>query len=413
MPALAFGLKAARASSSVSKSPQKRKAVFGDDEQINDEEPTAPAFQTGFKKLAKPLKPLNPLQDPEEDDTLDPRRHKSPKLSGSSIARGNGATDKYTNLSALRSAKLHDQQASQLDSSVYDYDGVYDTFQPSKQNNATSTNGEVEGPKYMTSLLTSAEQRKRDQLRAKEKLIQREREQEGEEFADKEKFVTGAYKRQQEEMRVLEEEERRKAEEEEERRRRGGGMTEWNRKVLERDEERMKGIREEEERRKKEGGEKGEEPGVGIEGEDEVDESKMAREMNEKGGRIVVNDEGELVDKRQLLSAGLNVAPKKPGLGVQQTKSKETSRPQEYYKSGQARNAREAQRERQSRMVERQIEEMAAKQQEAAEEDEKVQEQKNKSKITETEKMSAKERYLQRKREREEEARKAKEAKGG
>jgi hypothetical protein len=60
----------------------------------------------------------------------------------------------------------------------------------------------------MENLLQAAETRKRDQLRAKERLVQREREAEGEEYADKEQFVTTAYKKQQEEMQILEEEER-------------------------------------------------------------------------------------------------------------------------------------------------------------------------------------------------------------
>ena len=227
----------------------------------------------------------------------------------SSTAVNSGKTDNYANLSALRSAKLHDKQASQLDSSAYDYDGVYETFQAAKEKKKDS-NSEALGPKYMASLLTSAEQRKRDQLRAREKVLQKEREQEGDEFADKEKFVTGAYKKQQEEIKVMEVEERKKAEEEEERRKKGMGMTEWNRRVLQKDEERMKMI-EESERQRKEGGVEVE----GVDGEeDEVDDSDMAKEINEKGGHVVVNDEGEVVDKRQLLSAGLNAALlKKPG----------------------------------------------------------------------------------------------------
>ena len=60
----------------------------------------------------------------------------------------------------------------------------------------------------MEKLLASAEVRKRDYLIAQEKKYQKEREEEGDEFADKEKFVTTAYKRQQEEMRKAEEEER-------------------------------------------------------------------------------------------------------------------------------------------------------------------------------------------------------------
>jgi hypothetical protein len=49
-----------------------------------------------------------------------------------------------------------------------------------------------------------------DHLRAEEKMIQREREAEGDEFRDKEAFVTQAYKDQMAEVRQAEEEERRR-----------------------------------------------------------------------------------------------------------------------------------------------------------------------------------------------------------
>jgi len=60
----------------------------------------------------------------------------------------------------------------------------------------------------MDKLLASAELRKRDFLIAQEKKYQKEREEEGEEFEGKEKFVTNAYKRQQEELHKAEEEEK-------------------------------------------------------------------------------------------------------------------------------------------------------------------------------------------------------------
>ena len=60
----------------------------------------------------------------------------------------------------------------------------------------------------MDKLLASAETRKRDYLLAQEKKYKKEREEEGDEFKGKEKFVTNAYKRQQEEIRKAEEEER-------------------------------------------------------------------------------------------------------------------------------------------------------------------------------------------------------------
>ena len=73
--------------------------------------------------------------------------------------------------------------------------------------------------------MQAAEVRKRDQLRAQEPLLRIEREAEGDEFADKEKFVTGAYKAQQEEVRRMEEAEAKREAEEEKRKRKGGGMS--------------------------------------------------------------------------------------------------------------------------------------------------------------------------------------------
>lgn len=60
----------------------------------------------------------------------------------------------------------------------------------------------------MKNLLDSAATRKLDHLRAEEKMMQREREAEGDEFADKDKFVTQAYKDQMAEVRRAEAEEK-------------------------------------------------------------------------------------------------------------------------------------------------------------------------------------------------------------
>jgi coiled-coil domain-containing protein 55 len=56
-------------------------------------------------------------------------------------------------------------------------------------------------------LLNSAATRRLDRLRAEEKMLQREREAEGDEYAGKEEFVTQAYKDQMAEVRRAEEEE--------------------------------------------------------------------------------------------------------------------------------------------------------------------------------------------------------------
>ena len=406
MPALAFGLKSAKPG--LQNSAQKRKAFFDEDDDASE---NVPAPVSGVKKSSKPLKALTDLGDDDEDEQ--PPK-KSPKLSSYGLQPAKGkpsapGTDKYTNLSALRSAKLHDEEASKVDASVYDYDAAYETFHGQKEKKSNGS-AQESGPKYMGSLLQTAEVRKRDQLRAKEKLLQREREAEGDEFADKEKFVTGAYKAQQEENRMMEAEEKKREEAEEERRKKGGGMTAFHKRMLEKDEERMQGIAEAEAEAAKR-----KESGVDVEQDmgEEKSESKLAEELNKQGGRVVVNDEGDVVDKRQLLSAGLNAAPKRPGKDTHGSTKQESARPEVYSRSGKAQDARHAQRERQSRMMERQIEEIEAKQKQAEAEEEKQVQEKNKSRVTDDAKLSAKERFLQRKKEREEEAKKKEKEAGG
>merc|ERR1712240_371439 len=57
--------------------------------------------------------------------------------------------------------------------------------------------------------MKNAERQKRENERRIERQVQKEREAEGEPFADKEKFVTSAYRKKMEEMAKLDEEEER------------------------------------------------------------------------------------------------------------------------------------------------------------------------------------------------------------
>ena len=117
---------------------------------------------------------------------------------------------------------------------------------------------------------------------------------------------------------------------------------------------------------------------------------------------MAINDEGEVVDKRQLLSAGLNVVAKPKG-GVPSSGRAETQGPKalDYSRSAAAISARESQRERQTRMMAEQLEKMAEQQAQAEAEEKKAMEEKARSQKTGTEISSAKERYLARKREQE------------
>lgn len=385
MPTLAFGLNAVKSKAPPPKAPQKRKNLFDDG---SDEE--AGVLSNNGKVL---------VLGGFDDDS--PRPKKSPKLD---VPTKNGVpTQEYTNLASLHSAKRQDAAASKVDASIYDYDDAYETFHAPKDA-AKGSEGRSSGPKYMTSLLQSAEVRKRDQLRAKEKLLQKEREAEGDEFADKERFVTGAYKAQQEEVRKLEEEEKKREAEEEERKKKGGGMQGFYKDLLRKDEERSALIA----KAAEEASQKPKDDNVVEDTREELEAAQKAAELNAKGARVVINDDGEVVDKRQLLSAGLNVAAKPKIAMTTAGPGSSGLKPEGYIRSSTARNARESQRERQSRLMEAQLEEMAAKQREQELEEERAREEKLKSFKSTTDVQSAKERYLARKREREEEAQKAK-----
>lgn len=61
-------------------------------------------------------------------------------------------------------------------------------------------------PRYIQNLLVQAEKRKIEYERRNERLIQKEREAEGDQFKDKEAFVTASYKAKLEELKKLDEE---------------------------------------------------------------------------------------------------------------------------------------------------------------------------------------------------------------
>lgn len=113
---------------------------------------------------------------------------------------------------------------------VYDYDGAWESIQAERQRQKEIKESEARDrkvvyfstppyslihqvrhqPKYIHGLLSSAATRKLDHLRAEEKMIQLERAAEGDEFNDKEAFVTQAYRDQMAEVRKAEEEEKRR-----------------------------------------------------------------------------------------------------------------------------------------------------------------------------------------------------------
>ncbi|KAK4690128.1 coiled-coil domain-containing protein 55, partial [Lecanoromycetidae sp. Uapishka_2] len=309
--------------------PAKRKTIFDEDsgpEDGPDNEDTSVAISTigGFQPSKPQSSGLNSTAPPS-------RTSKPPKVS------------QYGDLSTKHAVSKYSKSAEEIDPNIYDYDAVYDSLHAAPISSTTSTLDAEKKPKYMGNLLAAAETRKRDQVRAKEKMLAKEREAEGDEFADKEKFVTAAYKRQQAEMRKAEEEEAQKEREADERRRReGGGMKALYKNMLERDEQKHKEvIKAVEEGRGRED--------KGNEGEEQKKEKSEAELAKEKGA--VLNEEGQIVDKRQLLSAGLNAA------SAPKPRSKPQAAPKGAARGSATGNkrARESSRDRETRLFEEQL----------------------------------------------------------
>jgi len=171
-----------------------------------------PAASTSKPKPKAPLK----FDDDEEDDQDQPMasssKPKPKKPNPRDLLEGGASSHMNRNSAISRSEKKLQSEALALDSTAFQYDEVYDTLKAAerKVEDAKKLESDKKEPKYMQSFIEAARRRKLDALHAEEKMMQIEREKEGGEFDDKEKFVTSAYKAQMEEVRRAEEEERAK-----------------------------------------------------------------------------------------------------------------------------------------------------------------------------------------------------------
>ncbi|KAI6783830.1 uncharacterized protein J7T54_001706 [Emericellopsis cladophorae] len=385
---LAFGFNAAKKTSSKA-APPKRKPMFGGDDDSDNELQSAGGVTT--QALDGDLDDF--VTTSREDVTQDARKSaKGKKGPPSQPPKFKSKTQQpstmFGDLSSSLTSRKNAEAAADLDSSVYEYDKVYESLKPKKH---TTKEDKERKPKYMRGLMEAADVRKRDQLIAEEKKIAREREEEGDEYADKEKFVTEAYKRQQEENKKLQEEEKRK-EEEEAKKNQAGGMSGFYKNLLNKTEERHSEA-------VKAAEEMGKDGSAAVQDdedtEDAREEAKRLEALKEKGADIAVNEDGQVVDKRQLLKGGLNLGAKKTSAPSKEDLPAERQRPA--MTEHQIGN-RQARRERQSRMLAEQLEASMKRSRAEAEAQQEEVERAAKSRKTEGDISSAKERYLARKR---------------
>ncbi|KAI3333419.1 coiled-coil domain-containing protein 55-domain containing protein [Ustulina deusta] len=398
-PGLSFGLNLAKRPGASKPAPPKRKPMFGGDGDSDDDT----KGQTGGPQVTKITDFDNDFPRARSNGS----KNKKPASKTKGGPPGQPPTSKskhaavsaYGDLSSALESRRHREAAEELDPSIYDYDAVYDSLKPEPK----ATQEDIERkPKYMKNLIASAAVRKRDALIAEEKKIAREREEEGEEYAGTEKFVTEAYKKQQEENRRIEKEERER-EEREAQKNQGGGMTAFYKELLEKGDRRHTEVVKAAEERAKAG------PKPEDEAQEEISktDADIAREINEKGGTIAINEDGQVVDKRELLKGGLNLGAKKKSESLQNTRNGVDRRDEREHSRGfVGSGGKQAMRERQTRMLEAQLEQSLKRSLEQEEEERQKVERAAKSRKTDTDISSAKERYLARKKQAEEEKKK-------
>ncbi|KAI0709331.1 coiled-coil domain-containing protein 55-domain containing protein [Earliella scabrosa] len=309
-----------------------------------------------------------------------------------------------------KAAKKKLEEEKKVDSTVFEYDEVWDKMQEAKlrQKEAKEADAKERKPKYISGLLSSAATRRLDHLRAQEKMIQRERELEGDEFKDKEAFVTQAYKDQMEELRRAEEEERQREEEEKKKNRGvGTGMAHFYRKLLEESEQQHEQTVAAVESK----------PQIGPQGPNLTitkppdftpkSDVELARIAREQGKDVELNDDNQIVDKRELLSAGLNLsAPntRKLGLHLSSKKKDAAGENVEAHRAVGTAASRKEINERRAREIQRQMEDEKKRMQSEKERQEQESLTRTVARRNDEESVkSARERYLERKRRRLEE----------
>ncbi|KAI7897686.1 coiled-coil domain-containing protein 55-domain containing protein [Cokeromyces recurvatus] len=364
---------------------------------LNLQKKKAPINSTILRKPSAFANTTDDELENEEEDTL--QNESNSKKNQKARTQVNRQLSGYNTMTK----KIAEEQAKALeeDPTIFDYDAVYDDLKEVERKKKEALKPDSKKPKYITGLLEMAEIRKRDRLIAEEKKVAREREEEGEEFAGKEVFITESFKKQKAELERIEREEREREALAEKNR----GMDTFYKQVLERKEAEhqamMKAIAE---RSKNKNSNQSTLVDSNID-----DETKLVEQAKREGKNVIVNDNNEIVDKRQLLGAGLNVKPKFGSLkSLAASDERIKERVEEYerykrkkleeYESRRRQGKSKDERERLSKEVEKQMLELKKKEEEEEERKRKEVEQKAVAKrTTEDAAMSARERYLARK----------------
>lgn len=150
----------------------------------------------------------------EEDHTIEQQQQKQSKFSSKThqqqqhVPNRTNDPNSVSNLVAQRTT----EQALQQDSTIFQYDDLYDEMHSHNNQNASSTtHGEEESTavpksKYISQLMKNAESRKKERDRVFDRKMTRQLEQELEAVGGASQvFVTSAYKKKLEEQKKMDE----------------------------------------------------------------------------------------------------------------------------------------------------------------------------------------------------------------
>lgn len=145
---------------------------------------------------------LNPLLDQDEEESEDQDKAQS------SVQRVN---TQIKSVATTQKSLIIQQEALKTDKDIFNYDASFDEIKRNELQKKMVRDGIVDGKKkarYMDNLIKASQQKKVEYERALQRKIETERKMEGEMFKDKEQFITEAYVEKQAQLKEMEEEER-------------------------------------------------------------------------------------------------------------------------------------------------------------------------------------------------------------
>ncbi|KAH8266007.1 hypothetical protein KR026_010847 [Drosophila bipectinata] len=160
----------------------------------------------GQKKApVKPPQPTKPAIFDESSGSESEGDKNAPQMR----SKGTSGVSSGPSLMERRVARKLHEKALEEDPTIFQYDELYDEMDKGREEEKQTKSKEPRKPKYINKLMEHAERRKLEKELRIERQVQKDRDAEGEKFKDKDTYVTAAYRKKLESIRLLQEQEQR------------------------------------------------------------------------------------------------------------------------------------------------------------------------------------------------------------